>query len=192
MSTVFDAAPHVKRPGLFTGRKLTRRGYVLVYRPDHPYAAKCGYIFEHRLVMEAKLGRYLLPGEVVHHINGVRNDNGAENLELMDHAAHTIHHHTGLKRSTETRAKISEKAKRRFADKRNHHEYRAIEPEDFKAAILALRSPAAICRLYNFTNRTFYNKLAELNLREWYFDAQSDYLDRSLNGRPDPSLHPHG
>lgn len=70
------------------------RGYRLLLRPDHPYATKAGYVREHRLVMEECLGRYLEPGEVVHHKNGDPADNRIENLELFasngEHLAETL------------------------------------------------------------------------------------------------------
>jgi hypothetical protein len=64
------------------GRTYHRKGYVLVKAYDHPRATKHGYVFEHILVMEAVLGRHLVAGETVHHLNGVRDDNRPENLEL--------------------------------------------------------------------------------------------------------------
>lgn len=61
---------------------ITGNGYRLVYLPDHPNATARGYIMEHIVVMTETLGRPLLPGENVHHRNGVKTDNRPENLEL--------------------------------------------------------------------------------------------------------------
>ena len=63
-------------------KHLSKDGYFYVYYKAHPYADRSGRILEHRLVFEQKLRRYLLPYESVHHINGVKNDNRIENLEL--------------------------------------------------------------------------------------------------------------
>lgn len=64
------------------GRTKSSTGYVLVQQPLHPAAQRDGYVPEHRLVMERILRRYLRPEETVHHINGRRDDNRPENLEL--------------------------------------------------------------------------------------------------------------
>ncbi len=71
------------------GRCLDADGYVLVKSPDHPHATKAGYVLEHRLVMERRLGRYLLPSEVVHHKDENPANNADDNLVL--HASNGAH-----------------------------------------------------------------------------------------------------
>jgi hypothetical protein len=71
-----------------TGKSINRNGYVTVHCPDHPMLKNTTrkYVLEHRLVMEAHLGRILGPKEYVHHKNGVKDDNRIENLELWQTA----------------------------------------------------------------------------------------------------------
>lgn len=81
--------PKVGRPP--SARYINRDGYVVVYVPPEERPAswanrksrvKGTSDREHRVVMRKLIGRDLLPGENVHHKNGIRTDNRPENLEL--------------------------------------------------------------------------------------------------------------
>lgn len=74
------------------GGKFIRNEYYEVYAPDHPRSGTRNYMYEHIVVMEKHIGRYLKEGEVVHHKDGNKLNNDISNLQLMTKAEHTKLH----------------------------------------------------------------------------------------------------
>lgn len=68
--------------------------YRKILRQHHPYSDANGYVFEHRLVCEKLLGRYLFPEEVVHHRDGDSLNNAPSNLFVFKtNSDHMRFHH---------------------------------------------------------------------------------------------------
>lgn len=84
----------IKRPleRIHNGRpaKLDNYGYVMVWEPEHPNKSLKGWQYEHRLVVEKRLGRYLRSDEQVDHINGIKNDNRPSNLQVLTAGQHSL------------------------------------------------------------------------------------------------------
>lgn len=77
-----------RRPGY-----KNTNGYVVI-----EHSANATRIYEHRLVMEAHIGRPLAANEIVHHINGIKNDNRIENLHLFSSSSEHRRSHSSLLR----------------------------------------------------------------------------------------------
>lgn len=81
-----------QRPLQEMPRCYSKKGYVKVLAPLddllQPMTDPQGFIYEHRLVMAKYLGRCLSKNEAVHHINGKKDDNRIENLELVVDKTH--------------------------------------------------------------------------------------------------------
>lgn len=93
--------------GTYCSRKCTRKGlkgrkFRLKKKETTRYTTQAGYVlvkvgiheweFEHRLVVEKRLGRKLQKDETVHHINQIRNDNRPSNLEVLSRTEHMRMH----------------------------------------------------------------------------------------------------
>lgn len=75
-----------------TGERLTRYGYKMIYKPEHPNSQYDGYILEHRYVMASHLGRTLEEWEHVHHLDGNKLNNDIVNLQIISASDHSRLH----------------------------------------------------------------------------------------------------
>lgn len=98
-------------PNFNGGKYIDDKGYVRVLRPEHPKNIR-GYAYEHRLVMEGYIGRYLEQWETVHHINEIKTDNRIENLFLCTFAEHSALHKEGYRPNEKTRNKMRDTVKK--------------------------------------------------------------------------------
>ena len=114
-----------------TGRVWThskqkkQSGYMLIYRPEHPRADRYGRVFEHIVVWENFNNTKVPDGHIIHHINGIKDDNRIENLRLMTISEHSIFHNSQRKISEETKLRISKANKGKTAGEK-HYLYTAL------------------------------------------------------------------
>ena len=71
--------------------------YFYFMDKNHLLGDKKGRVLLHRHIMSLKLGRWLLPNEIVHHIDGNRENNEITNLELTSRSIHAKMHNKKLK-----------------------------------------------------------------------------------------------
>ena len=81
-----------KNPNWKNGMKMVK-GYWYTTDKGHPFATKQGYVKRSRAVMEKEIGRFLELEEVVHHKNGIKDDDRIDNLMLFDNQSDHIKFH---------------------------------------------------------------------------------------------------
>ena len=98
-------------------KKLNKKGYVLVYAPNHKYSkTKTGWILEHILVAENILKRKLNNSEIIHHIDLDKQNNEPNNLDLFENNKSHISFHNKLRQFGMTRYVIEEIEKRKITN----------------------------------------------------------------------------
>lgn len=77
---------------------VNTNGYTMIHMPKHHARNKRGFVREHRIIAEAKLGRTLKDEEVVHHINHDKKDNRIANLMVFSNQKEHIKFENKIRR----------------------------------------------------------------------------------------------
>lgn len=133
------------------GRRIDADGYICIYKPDHPFCRNDKTVLEHRLVMEEILGRYLHPSEVVHHIDGDKQNNDIDNLQL--YASNADHLRDELYRRVPEWGN-SKKVRNRKKVRKERHIQKELETDDRKNISLfhrrkplpRIKVPVVLCK----------------------------------------------
>lgn len=92
-------------PG-WKGGRIRDGGYIRVPSPGHCRANSKGYVREHILIWEQVHNKLLPEGWVIHHLNGIKDDNRPENLVAMRRGEHINQTEPFKKRIRELEAKV--------------------------------------------------------------------------------------
>lgn len=114
-------------PNYSGGKYIDDRGYVRVLCPEHPRSIK-GYVYEHRLLMESYLNRYLQKWESVHHINEIKQDNRIENLFLCTMQEHSAIHREGKRPSEKHRETLRKAMNERNSTVKRNMKKKPLRP----------------------------------------------------------------
>lgn len=145
------------------GSYKTKHGYIYIRKPEHPRANRNGYVPEHVYKWEEANHKILPDDWIVHHINGRKDDNSPENLVAMPRSAHTTMHCTGRTHTESTKSKISDRARKRFENPRNHPRYKEIDTRAMKAKVDSGQTLKSVCAELGINKTTYYKKVKEIN-----------------------------
>ena len=95
-----------KNHPLWKGYRVRTGQYVKVYLPEHPRARKDGYVLEHIVIWEKAHGKLLNEGYIIHHLNGIKDDNRPENLSALPTHKHLYILEAKAKRIRELEARV--------------------------------------------------------------------------------------
>jgi hypothetical protein len=93
LKCIGESQKGINNPSYKNGKHFDANGYVVLFKPEHPFCGVRKSILEHRFIMECKIGRYLKKEEIVHHIDGNKSNNDINNLMLFKNQSEHIKYH---------------------------------------------------------------------------------------------------